>query len=99
MNHCDPFTLSDNLLEVCLIQTRKGPNNCLNVSVGHYLTWHQSYCAIFSETPTIPVVFNTNAKMQNNVDFWITSIFSTAVNLKMSLCFFLSVLLCSHDMP
>ena len=59
----------------------------LYLSVGQYLTWHQSYCASFSYTPKIPVVFNNNAKNAKNEDFWINSIISTAVNFNVLWCF------------
>ena len=39
-------------------------NNVLKGSLGHYLIRHQSYCARFSYTPKILVVFNINVKMQ-----------------------------------
>ena len=59
----------------------------LSGSIGHYLTWHQSYCSRYSYTLRIPVVFNTNAKKCKNEDFCISSIISTAVNFNVLCCF------------
>ena len=94
VDYCDRVTISDNLPEVGLIQARKGSNNCFK-----QFYWTLPYLKsiilfqIFLH-PKIPVVFNTNAK---NEDFLISSIISTAVNLKFY-AVFLSVTVCSGDM-
>ena len=73
--------------EVCLIQTRKGPNNCFR-----QFYWTLPYLTsiilfqIFLH-PKILVVFNFNAKNAKNEDFLISSIISTAVNFKVLGCF------------
>ena len=67
----------------------------LNGSVGQFLTCHQSYCARFSYTPKILVVYNTNAKNAKIKIFWIGSINPTAMNFKVLYCFLICYIMFS----
>ena len=72
---------------MCLIQTRKGPNNCFK-----RFCWTLPYLtsvALFQIFlhPKIPVVINNNAKNAKKKDFLISSIISTVVNFKSFMLF------------
>ena len=60
----------------------------LNGSVGHFLTWHQSYCSRYSYTPRMRWFSIPMQKNAKNEDFLISSIIYTAVNFEV-FCYFL----------
>ena len=89
MNHCDTVTLSDNLPEVCLIETSKVLSKQLfdTVLLDSTLLDINHTVPDFLTPQQFQWFFIPMQKKQKNEDFWICSKISTAVNFKVLWCF------------